>query len=170
MDTHYYCYCTCLIVKHIIRHEQLLLPFVWCSVIRSICQFTIYISCYIDSTICEDYRCSPDKQTCTHTYKVCEVKDNVEPYCSASYIVNAGNKLELKVKGCENEPLLHDCYNNTECHIDNQLNDAENQFYVCCCDESYCNQNISYTHPTEHSQYGESGREEGVDWQLLRFM
>lgn len=78
----------------------------------------------------------------------------MQPYCSASYLVNTDNKLELKVKRCENELALPDCYNSTECHIDNQLNDDVNKFHFCCCGDSYCNQNISFTHPTEHSEYG----------------
>ncbi len=75
------------------------------------------------------------------------------PYCSSSYKINEDQQLELLVKGCEYE-LVTECIGNEECHVDNPLNGQVNDFYMCCCNRTLCNQNETFTHPTEHSKYG----------------
>ena len=118
------------------------------------CVLLILIS-FPDYTVCEEYRCKPDEATCFHGYKVCEESSNgMLPYCSSSYTINNDLQLELLVKGCEYE-VISDCTGSNECHVDNPLNGQENEFYMCCCNKSLCNQNETFTHPTEHFKYGE---------------
>ena len=119
--------------------------------------FSLYSSFPTDYTICEKYDCSPGNlDQCYHGYQLCpESKNGQKPYCVSQYEINEDLRLELLKKGCEYEELpSYNCYENQECHIDNPLEGNANEFFFCCCGNSLCNQNDTFTHPTRHVSYG----------------
>ena len=77
-------------------------------------------------------------------------------YCQAVYIVNATTmKVELHSKGCQ--ILFGNLLDiNSECHIDNHLDSPAGAVLECTCNGSLCNQNITFTHPTRHAEYGKA--------------
>ena len=118
--------------------------------------------------ICEKYNCSQDiSQPCYHGYEVCSETplasetDVNDHSCSSAYHANpVTGLLELRYKGCQYTPLKHPqtlvaCNSSTSCHIDNPLVASVASVYFCCCGESFCNQDVTFTHPTQVSTYGE---------------
>ena len=120
--------------------------------------------------ICEKYNCSQDtSRPCYHGYEVCSETplasetDVNDHSCSSTYHANpVTGLLELRYKGCQYTPLKHPrtlvaCNSSTSCHIDNPLVASLASVYFCCCGESFCNQDVTFTHPTQVSTYGEPG-------------
>lgn len=118
---------------------------------------------HIDQLICELYNCSRNQDLCYHGYEVCSTttpgaNTNIEDHsCQSVYEINSKTrKLELKNKGCMYTQIQgQNCTELTSCHIDNPLEGDENDLYYCCCGNSLCNQNVTFTHPTEVAIYGE---------------
>ena len=120
---------------------------------------------YIGTLICEKYNCTIGGGACYHGYEVCKetsfggLTDHTAHSCYSSYTVNTKTgKLELFNKGCIFVSLVVDgtpCNSTNECHINNPLvTPNDTSYFFCCCGHSLCNQNDTFTHPTELSIYG----------------
>ena len=107
--------------------------------------------------VCEKYNCTNAfSSLCYHGYEICN-SDGANHFCQSTYYINADNKLDLLQKGCLDSKLPgFNCSTNEYCHIDNPLNGEASTLYPCCCNTSLCNQNESFTHPTELDSYGEN--------------
>lgn len=134
---------------------------------NKLCQYNLCIIYFLDVLICEKYNCSlSGGGPCYHGYEVCSetifgtYTTHGNYSCSSSYgIHSVTQKLELRYKGCIYEASIKQydtfCNQLTNCHVDNPLvHDPNNNYYFCCCGESLCNQNDTFTHPTEVSVYG----------------
>ena len=112
----------------------------------------------VDYLVCEKYNCTNalDTSLCYHGYEECN-SDGANHFCQSTYYINGDNKLDLLQKGCLDSELPgYNCSTNEYCHIDNPLNGSGLTIYACCCHTSLCNQNESFTHPTELDIYGEN--------------
>ena len=102
--------------------------------------------------MCERYHCSSGD--CIADYEFCFVALPTMGYCQAVYIVSATTmKVKLLSKGCQTVSgnLLGIT---TECHIDNHLDSPAGAILECTCNGNLCNQEITFTNPTRHAQYG----------------
>ena len=120
-----------------------------------------------DVLICETYNCTLNgDEPCYHGYEVCSESSSSNSdyhYCLAAYNKDPNtNTIRLTRKGCYHTTMIVNpitreaCNSSSMCHIDNLLSPPENAGYYCCCGESLCNQNITFTHPTQVFGYGKA--------------
>ena len=101
----------------------------------------------LGTIVCETNNCSLGLDPCFHGYTLCS------SYCQSFYVeVTSTQQISLFRKSCL-DSIDAKC-NVTDCHVDNELG-TDQTVSMCCCNTSFCNENETFTHPTQHVLYGE---------------